>query len=258
MRLPSLNYSRRLSLALVLVVSQALCNVFAASLVVGLSPDYEPLVFKRDGQLVGIEVDNAREMAAAMDMELRFVELPFVELLPALQAGKIDVVMSGMSITEQREVEAAFVEPFMQIGQMAIIRAADIVRFGYPRAIYKAGTRVGVEPGTTGAQFVAEAMPEAQVLDFNRPEEAFVALRSSIIDVYVHDAPTSWSIANSDNNDDLFSLYRRLTEESLGWAVRKDDEELLRKMNQARAVLEQSGRLRAIQDFWIPVKVEVN
>jgi polar amino acid transport system substrate-binding protein len=242
---------------LLLALSTFIAPVLADTLVVGLSPDYEPLVFSKDGALVGIEPDNAREVAAALDMQLRFVELPFDELIPALNSNKIDVVMSGLSITQARKQQVDYVEPFMQVGQMAIIRASDMSRFGYPRAIYRPGVRVGVEPGTTGAQFVSESMSEAAVSEFSRPQQAFAALRGNTIDVYIHDAPTSWRMANSDENSDLFSLYRLLTKEQLAWAVRKGNNKLLQQLNQARARLERDGRLRAIQDFWIPVRVEV-
>lgn len=237
---------------------QPVVGAFAAdTLVVGLSPDYEPLVFKDSGKLVGIEPDNAREIGAALGMKVRFVEMPFEQLLPALASKKIDVVMSGLSVTEGRKAQVAYVEPFMQVGQMAIIRNSDIARFGYPRAIYGAGVRVGIEPGTTGAMFVQQSMLDAVVLDYSHPEEAFAALRGNQIDVYIHDAPTSWRIASSSQDSDLFSLYRLLTKEQLAWAVRKDDKQLLDKLNKARTALQGSGKLRAIQDFWIPVKIEV-
>ena len=254
-RIPAL--FSRFAFVLLLGVQQLFAPVVADTLVVGLSPNYEPLVFKQQGKLVGIEPDNASEIAGVLGMKLRYVVMPFAELLPALASKKIDVVMTGLSITEQRKTQVAYVEPFMEVGQMAIIRSSDIARFGYPRAIFGAGVRVGIEPGTTGAMFVREAMPVAIVSDYENPEQAFAALRANDIDVYIHDAPTSWRMANSDKDNDLFSLYRLLTHEQLAWAVRKDDQQLLQQLNKARNVLESSGKLRAIQDFWIPVKVEV-
>lgn len=254
-RIPAL--FSRFAFVLLLGLQQLFTPVVADTLVVGLSPNYEPLVFKQHGKLVGIEPDNASEIASVLGMKLRYVEMPFAELLPALASKKIDVVMTGLSVTEQRQAQVAYVEPFMEVGQMAIIRSSDIARFGYPRAIFGAGVRVGIEPDTTGAMFVSEAMPAAIVSDYGQPEQAFTALRANDIDVYIHDAPTSWRIASSGKDNDLFSLYRLLTHEQLAWAVRKDDQKLLQQLNKARDALERSGKLRAIQDFWIPVKVEV-
>ena len=67
---------------------------------VGLSPDYEPLAFLQDGTPAGIEVDNAREVAQYLDRSLELVPMAFEELFPALLAGRIDVVMSGISVSE--------------------------------------------------------------------------------------------------------------------------------------------------------------
>lgn len=234
------------------------CWTLAETLVVGMSADYQPLVFHKDGKLAGIEPDNAAEVASLLGMKLRLVELPFTQLLPALESGKVDVLMSGLSITEQRKAKVDFVKPFMDIGQMAIIRSSDVARFGYPRAIYAPGVKVGVESQTTGANFVSEYMPEAVVHNYARPEAAFAALRARKIDVYIHDAPTSWRLANTGTDNDLFSLYRLLTREQLAWAVAKNNKGLFNKLEKARDALEQSGKLRAIQDFWIPIKVEVN
>ncbi len=250
--------TRLLSLVALAWLSLVSSWSLAETLVVGLSADYEPLVFRRDGELVGIEPDNAKEVASLLGMKLRLVEMPFEQLLPALQAGKVDVLMSGLSITEQRRSKVVFVTPFMRVGQMAIIRSSDVARFGYPRAIYGPGVRVGVEPLTTGAKFVRDSMAEAVVHDYTRPEDAFTALREKKIDVYIHDAPTSWKLANSREYNDLFSLYRLLTQEELAWAVAKHNDTLLARLERARTELEQSGKLRAIQDFWIPVKIEVN
>jgi polar amino acid transport system substrate-binding protein len=240
----------------------ALCTVSPAALgegplVVAHTRDYPPLNFMRDGQLVGIEVDNAREIGKALGREVKTVVLPFAELVPALNSGKVDVVMAGMSVTPEREDDVLFVEPFMEVGQMAIILADKAVKFANPRAVYSAGIRVGVEPNTTGEQFVRERVGTARILHYDNAEAAFQALRNDEIDMYVHDAPTSWQLAIDRNNQDMLSLFRPLTRENLAWAVRKDNTLLAARLNAVKGELERTGRLRAIQNYWIPVKVQV-
>lgn len=247
----------RLLIALVLLQAVVAFPAQAAELVVGIATNFAPLAFRRDGKLVGIEADNAREVGALLGRRVRMVELQFADLLPALQVGKVDVVMSGISVTEDRRRQVAFARPFMTVGQMAIIRSADIARFGPPRAIHAPGVRVGVVQGTTGQNYANEAMTDARVRAVRDSKEAFAELRAGRIDVFIHDAPTSWAIAESPQNSDLFSLYRLLTREDLAWAVRRDDKQLLAQLNEARDQLERSGRLQAIQNHWIPIKVEV-
>ena len=226
-------------------------------LIVGHTNDYPPLNFMRDGQLVGIEVDNAREVGQMLGREVKTVVLPFAELLEALDSGKVDVVMAGISITPERQQQVLFVEPFMEVGQMVIILAEKAASFGNPRAVYRPGIRVGVEPNTTGERFMRERASEAKLQRYEDSSAAFTALRAGAIDMYIHDAPTSWQLSLDRSNQDMLSLFRPLTKEKMAWAVRKDNTLLAARVNAAMQELQRQGRLRAIQNYWIPVKVEV-
>ncbi len=229
----------------------------AEPLRVALSPDYMPLAFKQDGKLLGIEVDNAREVGSILGRPVKFVEMTQDGYIDALNSGKVDVVMSGYSITPERKAQVAFADSFMQIGQMAIILAERAGQLAFPRAIYQSGMRIGVEPGTTGFKFTRDNFPGAEILTFPEPDAAFDALRKRDIDFYIHDAPTSWNLASSNDNQDMLSLYRPLNREELAWAVRKDNAVLQQRLNAALAELRANGRLMAIQNYWIPVTVQV-
>ena len=69
---------------------------------VGIAPDYPPLAFKENGNILGVEPDLARALAHQLGVELVLVETPWEDLVPSLQQGRIDVIMSGMSVTEER------------------------------------------------------------------------------------------------------------------------------------------------------------
>ena len=95
------------------------------------------------------------------------------------------------------------------------------------------------------------------VTRYENSEQAFTALRQDKIDLYVHDAPTSWELANGMENNDLISLYAPLTEEMLAWAVRQDDDALAADLNRALRLMRSNGTLQYILNRWIPVTVEV-
>src|SRR6266446_6697505 len=69
---------------------------------VGTAPHYPPIAFKQHGHVTGLEVDCARGVADELGRRVEVVELDWEALIPALESGKIDVIMSGMSITEAR------------------------------------------------------------------------------------------------------------------------------------------------------------
>ena len=229
----------------------------AAGLKVGVSADYPPMIYKQEGRLVGIEADNAKAVGDIIGKEMTLVEMPFEKLIPALQAGEIDVIMSGMSITSERSEQVIFTESYMEVGQMAIMSTDKVAQFSTPWSVYREGVRIGVEPGTTGAAFAENKLTGAQVSFYADSTSAFAALRSDKIDLYIHDAPTSWLLATTSDNRDLISLYKALTQERLAWAVRKDDERLAQSLNAALRTLKGNGTLRYILNRWIPVTVEV-
>jgi ABC-type amino acid transport substrate-binding protein len=247
----------RACLATVLLCAASWTAVAAEPLRVGVSPDYEPLMFMRDGEIVGIEADNAREIGKLLGRPVESVAMPFEELIPALEAGRVDVVMSGLTATEERRKRVLFADPFMEVGQMAVILVDNAGVLSSPGALYSDNIRVGVEPDTTGEAYAKDTLDHAEVKQFANQEEAFAALRQRQIDFYIHDAPTSWKLSESRGDQDLLSLFRPLTNEHLAWAVARHNTRLIMQLNNALAVLRDNGRLRAIQNYWIPTRVTV-
>lgn len=224
---------------------------------VGLTANYPPLVDKVDGNLVGIEIDLAHEVGKDLDKQIEFVEIPWVQLIAALSAGEIDVIMSGMSITKERKQKISFTESYMHIGQMAITRIDEIQKLGSLTALLNAPITVGFEAGTTGESFVKTNMRNARPQSVASIEAAVVALRNRQIDAFIHDAPTAWRIGSDPAYQDLIGLYWPLTDEYLGWGVRITDETLRRVLSDQILAMKKDGRLGRITRKWIKVRVEV-
>jgi ABC-type amino acid transport substrate-binding protein len=248
--------ARKYLLGLLLLLAAG-AAVAADALRVGMSADYPPLVFKRDGRIVGIEADSARAVGEIIGRKIEMVDMPFERLIPALLAGDIDVIMSGLSVTAKRSEQVTFTDSYMLVGQMAILHKDKLARFAQPWTIYQPGVRVGVEKGTTGAAFAQRELPEAEIRYYPDSAAAFEGLRQDEIDLYIHDAPTSWQLATSRENSDLISLYSPMTEEMLAWAVRPDNAVLAGELNRALITMKANGTLQYILNRWIPVRVEV-
>ena len=231
--------------------------IAAETLRVGMSADYPPLHFKQDGRYMGIEADNAKAVGEILSRRVEIVQIPLDDLVPALRAGKVDVLMSSLSVTAERGQQVQFADSYLRVGQMAIMHKSKLGRYSQPWAVYREGVRVGVKSGSTGAAFAERELKDAVVRQYDNSEQAFSALRGDEIDLYVHDAPTSWELANGMENDDLISLYAPLTEEMLAWAVRKDDDALAADLNRALRLMQGNGTLQYILNRWIPVTVEV-
>ncbi len=230
--------------------------VQAQTLRVGLAPEQPPLVFRDGERIVGLEADNARAVGEIIGRRVELVPLAATELLPALEQGRVDVIMSGLSVTPERAARVEFVEPYLQAGQMAIMQINRVSRFGQPWAIYSEAIRVGVVVGSRGEAFARRDLTDAVVLPYPGVYQAITALRAGEVDLLVHDPATSWMLATSDDYTDLISQNHLLTEEPLAWAVRREDPALAAELARALSMMRSNGTLDYIIDRWIPVRSE--
>ena len=251
---------RRLVLAFLLVLLGLMGGCASGpDLRVGIAPNYPPLAFMQNGVLAGVEPDLAQQLARQTGRSIRYEVIPFDRLIPALQAGQIDLIMAGMSITAERQGQVSFTDSYLKVGQMLLIREKEIKRF--PRALFdqSAGVRIGVEKGSTGEQYALKTFAWGGVTHFDTTEAGVRALEQGSIDCFVHDAPTVWRFSAdlATQHQGLVGLFEPLTDEPLAWAVRKNDPALLEQLNQELARMRREGRLQEILSKWIKTQVLV-
>lgn len=251
---------RRLPL-LLLLLSLTGCAVqppaVRGSLRVGIAPAHPPIAFEQDGELRGLEVDFARRLERDLGVRLELHPMDAAELIPSLRARRIDIVMSGMSVTVERAAQVAFAEPYMQSAQMALIRRADVARYGRPQALLEAAVPVAVERGSGGEAFVRARMPRARAVSVADAQAGLAALLAGEVEVLVHDAPTVWRLAGEDREGRLLGLFWPLTREQLAWAVRREDQALRETLSATVRSWRRSGLLDAMIGRWMPVRVQV-
>ena len=226
---------------------------------VGISTDYAPVAFKDNGKIVGIEADLAQYIGYITGMTIKLIETPWDNLEDSLNQGKIDVVMSGVSITDERKERVDFTQSYMTIGQMVLIKADNIMSLSSKMAMYSAGKRFGSVNNTTGQKFVESEFLNSQISVFNTVELGIKALKSDEIDYFVHDAPTIWqyTVMPATQDKELFGLYEYMTDEPLAWVVKKGNKALLEKLNQALSTMQSKGFVNKTINRWIPLKIEV-
>ena len=245
-----------IALALVAALGRGAAAEELPPLRVGMAPNYPPLAFKKNGKLKGIEVDFAKRLGPALNRKVEIIETEWEELGPALEAKKIDLVMSGTSITEERKKNVDFTEPYLTVGQMVIIRKADYAALSDPAAMDRTKSRVGYVSRTTGEQWARENLKKAKLHGYTDTKEGVAALEQDQIDFFIQDAPAVWRVTGGlmNENPTLAGLYRPLTQEYLAWAVPKDDPELLAQLNKVLERWKKDGTLEDILDDWITVR----
>jgi ABC-type amino acid transport substrate-binding protein len=220
---------------------------------VGVSGNNAPLIFESGrGQFAGVEAAFARMLGEELGREIRFVPMRFDRLIPALQRGEIDIIMSGMTVTAQRRSLVDFTTPYMASGQGLLVRNAKANLFQDPQLLFISPFRIGVEQGAIGEVLASRLHPQSTVLSFSTPERAARALLSDRVDVVLHDAPVLWNLTARNPAADYRLVPRLLANETLAWAVRRGDSQLLRQANAAIAKWRGNGRLHSTLRSYMP------
>jgi polar amino acid transport system substrate-binding protein len=220
---------------------------------VAIATNYPPIAFKQNGKITGVEAQFAKKLGPALGTQVTVVETPWEDLIPALRERRIDVIMSGMSVTDERKQLVSFVHPYLRVGQMLLVRRADAERWQEDAAINLPTTRVGFVTATTGETYVQQHFAKAEAKGFDSVTAAVAALRAGRIDVFVHDAPSIYalSIGGDAPERELAGRFEPRTEEYLAWAVRQDDTQLRAQLNAILAKWNADGTLEGVLNNWI-------
>jgi ABC-type amino acid transport substrate-binding protein len=218
---------------------------------VAVSPNSPPYAFIEEGQLVGLEIDFARELAAALGRPLEVVETEWTDLIPVVRSGHADVIMAGMTITRSRQAQIGFSDPYLRSGLLAVMRREDATRFETARNVLSTSEPVGVVQGTTAERFVRERAPGATVTVYPTAQAAMDELRTRRVRLVVHDAAVAiWFVAADEAN--LAVLLTPLNDEPLGWGLPQGDEGLRGAVNEVLARWRVDGTRDRILAQWVP------
>lgn len=157
---------------------------------VGTSGSQPPFTMKsNDGQLMDYEVELAKLLTDAMNIKLKFVEKPFSELLPALEKGEIDVIMSGMTITPERNLKATFAGPYIVSGKSILAKSQRLSALDEMGEINRPTIRVAALDGSTSQRFVEKLAPKVKLVTTKDYETAVNLVMEDEVDIMVADYP---------------------------------------------------------------------
>ena len=145
-------------------------------LVVGTAPGYYPFEMKdMNGEFVGYDIDVAKAIAEALDVEVEFQQFGFDGLIPALQTGEIDMILAGMTIRGDRALSVSFSDPYHTTGQVVMLPKDDTDTKSW-EDLDQPNKKIAVSLGTTGALLAKQIFQEAEILDFEDFPSAAMAL----------------------------------------------------------------------------------
>ncbi|MFC5652595.1 transporter substrate-binding domain-containing protein [Paenibacillus solisilvae] len=183
-------------------------------LILGTSPDYPPyenVDAKNNGEIVGFDIDIAKAVAEKLGYELKIQSMDFNGLIAALQSKRVDLVMSGMSITEERQKSVDFSDVYF-VAKNTIVSKSDTA---YKTLDELKTKKIGVQLGSTQEQAVAD-LKEAQIKKLNRIPDLIQELKSNRIDAAIIEDAVSKGYVKS-NPDLTFQAIE--SDEEEGYAV---------------------------------------
>jgi ABC-type amino acid transport substrate-binding protein len=219
---------------------------------VGTTGDVPGLTMRgRDGQLIGLEVDLVQALADTMNVKVRFVEIPFADLIPALERGEIELAVAGMTITPERNARVAFAGPYLISGNTLLARTRELADTEDPAQLDDAKLSFAVLDSSTSARFVRAHMPKAKLVTFPDNASGVKALLSGDVDGVIADQQVC-TVARWRNPDaELYVRYAPFTTEPLGIAVSPGDPLFLNLVTNYLNTLEQTGELAQLKARWL-------
>ncbi len=212
-------------------------------LVVGMSADFPPYEFHKviNGQdkIVGFDVEIAKEIAKDLNAEMVPEDMSFDSLLPALQSGRVDLVLSGMTPTDERRKSIDFSDVYYHSKQVIMVRPEDKDKYSTMAALK--GEKLGAQKGSIQEE-IAQKVPNASVTSLDKISDLVLQLRTKRINAVVIED----TVAKGYTLDGTVTLAKAVPEDEgaeTAVGIRKGNTELLASVNKTLARLKADGSI---------------
>lgn len=218
-------------------------------LTMGTNATFPPYEYVDDnGNIVGIDAEIAAALAEKLGMTLEIKDMEFDSLITACAGGSVDVVLAGMTVTDERKESVNFSDSYATGIQVIIVKEGSDI------AAYEdlEGKMIGVQSGTTGDIYCTDEFGQDSVKQFQNGALAIEALKNGQVDcVIIDNEPAKAFVAA---NEGLKILETEYAVEDYAIAIAKENTELLEKINKAMAELKADGTIDKIINKYIPAE----
>ena len=228
---------------------------------IGTDATYEPFEYKSpDGKIIGFEIDLANAICAEMKRNCVFVESPWDGIIPSLMAKKFDMILSGMTVTDERRKTVSFSDKITDIPYRVIVKHASGLD-GSPASLK--GKKVGVQKATTEANFADKyyAKAGATVMRYESTQDSYLDLAAGRVDALVGNLVEMKMgfLAKPEGKPFEFAPYEMKDQVILGYgtgvAMRKGDDKQRSEFNAALKTVRANGSYKKIADKYFDFDV---
>ncbi len=219
---------------------------------VGFESGYVPFeMTDKKGNFIGFDMDYARRMAKEMKVKFVPVNTEWDGIIPALMTDKIDIIMCGMTITQERNLRINFAEPYIVVGQTILLNKKHEGKVKSYKDLNDPKYILTSRLGTTGEQAIKRYMPKATYKSFQTEAEAGLEVINGKADALVYDLPYCGYLFGSQGKGKTVFLDTPFTYEPLAWAINKGDPDFLNWLNNFLRQTRGDGFYDRLYQKWI-------
>ena len=211
--------------------------------------EFPPYEYHEGDEIVGIDAEIAAAIAEKLGMELQIEDMAFDSLIPAIQSNKADMVLAGMTVTEDRLENVNFSDSYATGVQVVIVKEDSDIKSVDDLFADGANHSIGVQTATTGDIYCTDDYGQEHVKQFNNGPLAVAALVNGQVDCVVIDQEPAKNYVAA--NSGLKILDTAYADEDYAIAIKKGNTELLDKVNGALKELQDDGTVQSIVDKYI-------
>lgn len=228
-----------------------LANVQAnGKIVMGTEATYPPYEYLDDNaNFAGCDIWLAQQIADALGVQLEIIDMSFDGIIPAVQAGQVDIGIAAFTKTEERAQVIDFSDLYETSAQLLIVKAGNADVYAAKEAM--AGKKVGAQLGTIQSQLIEKALPDSELFELpTYPELALETINGNIVGFVVDSAVGLSMVASSDGALEVSSFAFTAEEASFGKAavIAKGNEDLVAAVNAVIAQVTSDGSYQAAYD----------
>jgi polar amino acid transport system substrate-binding protein len=204
----------------------------------------------KDGQIIGMEVDLANLFAGGMGVKLTLKPMHFNDLLRALEAGQVDMVLSAMTMTPGRNLKFAFAGPYFHSGKSVLAKKKNVEAVDEIAKMNNPDKVLVALKGSTSQMFVEKLMPNAKLVLADDYDQAVAFLRNDKAVAMVADYPICMVSVYRFPDAGLVTLGKPISYEPIGVALPPNDPLLVNWVQNTLYLLEKSGELDGLRQRW--------
>lgn len=211
------------------------CSNNKEKLVLATEAGFAPYEYYDNGEIVGVDIDIAKEIAMSLDMELEIKDVYFDSIINEVKTGKSDLGVAGISYTEERAKEVDFSIDYMVSKQILIVKKNSMITS--PNDLFN--QKIAVQLGSVADSYITENLPNVVIVREKKFLSAIQDLLDDKVDCVVMDEVPAKELIN----ESLLILPEALVIDHYGIIVNKGNTELLNQINEVITNLKESGKI---------------